>query len=66
MSDTHRLPERITLRIPAAVAVAIEVAARHELTSPSEIARRALIQVLRAGGHLQAEGGNAFDVEGSA
>jgi hypothetical protein len=46
----HRYPGRIGLRLPLGVREALEIAARHELTSPTEYARRAITKALRADG----------------
>ena len=49
-TSTHRYPTRISVRVPAAVACALEEAASRELTSPSEYTRRALIRAIKADG----------------
>ena len=45
-----RYPERLVLRVPLGLSQALEEAARRELTSPTEYARRALLSVLNADG----------------
>jgi hypothetical protein len=45
-----RLPARMTLRVPRGLPEAIEAAARRQLTSPTEYARRALVAALRSDG----------------
>jgi hypothetical protein len=54
MSDlaaaSTRFPHRITLRTPEGLSEALEVAARHELTTPAEFARRALLKACRSAG----------------
>jgi hypothetical protein len=50
-------PSRLTLRTPAGLPEAVAAAARHDLTSPSEFARRALVAACRAQGiELRADG----------
>jgi hypothetical protein len=51
-------PERFTLRVPAGLPQAIEVAARGQLTSPSEYVRRAVLRALTADGVHIGTGGN--------
>jgi hypothetical protein len=52
-----RFPSRLTLRTPAGLPEALEAASRHELTSPSEFARRALVAACREQGiELRADG----------
>jgi hypothetical protein len=46
----HRFPQRLAIRVPAGLPAAVEAAARRQLTSPSEWARRALLQALQADG----------------
>jgi hypothetical protein len=49
-SSIARFPSRLTLRTQAGLPQALEAAARHDLTSPSEFARRALVAACRAQG----------------
>jgi hypothetical protein len=46
----HRFPQRLAIRVPAGLPAAVEAAARRQFTSPSEWARRALLDALRSDG----------------
>jgi hypothetical protein len=53
----HRFPQRLAIRVPAGLPAAVEAAARRQFTSPSEWARRALLDALRSDGvHIGAAG----------
>jgi hypothetical protein len=49
-SSITRFPSRLCLRTPAGLSEAVEAAARHDLTTPAEFARRALVAACRAQG----------------
>jgi hypothetical protein len=53
----RRFPEAVRVRVPRGFPAAVEMAARLQLTSPSEYLRRAVLHALRADGvHLDADG----------
>jgi hypothetical protein len=55
-NTTGYYPARIALRIPVEMHEAVNVAARLQLTSPSEYLRRAVLAALRTDGVMSAAG----------
>jgi len=56
-TSTHRYPQRLAVRVPMGLPQAVEAAARLQFTSPSEWARRALLDALQVNGvRLGADG----------